>query len=69
MNVQTAVIASIFLTSSALSLTAGAIGLGDGDKSATPALLGSSTGLILLGLILAVVFKSRNNRPRPDLDD
>lgn len=69
MNIQTAVIASIFLTASALSLASGVIGLGDGDRSAAPVLLGSSTGLILLGLILAVAFKSWNNRQRPDLED
>lgn len=69
MKLWTIVLVSMFLTASALSLTAGVIGLGDGDKSATPVLLGSSTGLILFALILAVALKTWNSRPRPDLDD
>lgn len=68
MKTWTAVLVSMFLTASALSLTAGVIGLGDGDKSSTPALLVCSKGLILVGLLMAVVLKARTNRPRPDLD-
>ena len=69
MKAWTIVIVSLLLIASSLSLTAGVVGLGDGDKSATPMLLGSSAGLILVALIMAVALKTWNSRPRPDLDD
>lgn len=63
MKIQTAVTSLIFLTASALSMASSAISFGDGDKSAAPALVGGSLGLIVVGLIVAVAFRSWNNRP------
>lgn len=61
MKIQTAVTSLIFLTASALSMASSAISFG--DKSAAPALVGGSLGLIVVGLIVAVAFRSWNNRP------
>jgi hypothetical protein len=66
-KLQTIVTSSIFLAASALSMTSSSSIFGDGDKSAAPALLIGSFGLIVAGPVLAVVFKSRNNKQKPEL--
>lgn len=67
MKIQTAVTSGLFLTASALSFASTAMSAGDGDKSAAPALLFGALGLIAAGFIMALVFRSWNNRSRPDL--
>ncbi len=69
MKAWTIVLSSTFITASTLGFAAYFLSLCGGDKSATVALLGSSTLLIVLGLVMAVVAKARNTRPRSDLDD
>ena len=68
MRIQTAVTSLIFLTATALSAASCAVSSGDGDKSAATALLGGSCGLIVAGLLLAVVFRAWNNRSRSSLE-
>ncbi|GAA4033185.1 hypothetical protein GCM10023063_15780 [Arthrobacter methylotrophus] len=69
MKIQAVVLRSIFLTASALSLTAGIASLCGFTLAYGPVMIFCSIGLMVVGLILAAVFKFWNNRPRPAIDN